>query len=81
LNISLPEIIYGSGSEIFSRSPIAVADSAVLFLYINFSVRHRDIHGYIAMLMDLPSLTALKALIGKMIERATVESTPNHATH
>jgi len=81
LNVSLPEIIYGSGSDIFSRSPISVTDSAVLFLYINFSVRHRDIHGYIAMLMDLPSLTALKALIGKMIERATVESTSNHATH
>ena len=79
LNISLPEIIHGSGSEIFARSQLLEADTAVLFLYINFSVRDRDIHGYIAMLMDLPSLTALKALIGRMIERAGGESTPDHA--
>jgi chemotaxis protein CheC len=41
----------------------------VLFLYINFSVHDRDIRGYIAMLMDLPSLTALQALIGDFIAR------------
>lgn len=81
LKISLPEIIYGSGNEIFRRSSVSPEDSAVLFLYINFSVRHRDIQGYIAMLMDLPSLTALKALIGKMIERTTGESASHHATH
>jgi chemotaxis protein CheC len=41
----------------------------VLFLYINFSVRNKDIRGYIAMLMDLPSLEALKALIAGFIDR------------
>ena len=45
----------------------------MLFLYINFSVSGRDIRGYIAMLMDLPSLAALKALIGDFIERVTAE--------
>jgi chemotaxis protein CheC len=41
----------------------------VLFLYINFAVSERDIRGYIAMIMDLPSLEALKVLVGEFIER------------
>ena len=41
----------------------------MLFLYIDFAVRKRDIRGYIAMLMDLPSLQALKALLAEFIER------------
>jgi chemotaxis protein CheC len=45
------------------------SDGLVLFLYINFSVRNKDIRGYIAMLMDLPSLTALKVLIAGFIDR------------
>ena len=33
-----------------------------MFLYINFAIRERDIRGYIAMLMDMPSLAALQLL-------------------
>ena len=32
----------------------------MLFLYINFWMHSRDIRGYIAMIMDLPSLAALR---------------------
>ena len=49
-------------------------DALVLFLYINFAVRERDIRGYIAMLMDLPSLESLKTLIDGFIERALGET-------
>ena len=69
LKISLPEILHGSGLEIFELSGAPESEAAVLFLYINFSVKDRDIQGYIAMLMDLPSLAALKLLVGKLIER------------
>jgi PAS domain-containing protein len=41
----------------------------VLFLYINFSIRDRDIRGYIAMLMDLPALAAMRSLIADFIKR------------
>ena len=51
-----------------------VEDSFVLFLYINFSVRDRDIRGYIAMIMDLPSLDLLKQLIAAFIERVTQDT-------
>ena len=43
------------------------ADGLVLFLYINFSVRERDLRGYIAMMMDMPSLASLKDLLGHFI--------------
>lgn len=71
LKISLPEVIYGEGSELFDTSADSGDRSSVLFVYINFSVRNRDIQGYIAMVMDLPSLIALKELVGLFIQRAT----------
>ena len=47
-----------------------------MFLYIDFTVRERDINGYIAMLMDMPSLAALKGLLGGFIERTAGEMAP-----
>lgn len=69
LTISLPEIIRGSGTDLFELAGVSVQESVALFLYIDFAVRDRDIRGYIAMLMDLPALAALKNLIGELIER------------
>jgi chemotaxis protein CheC len=69
LSISLPEVLRGDGPRLFALTQESSADRLVLFLYINFSVRNRDIRGYIAMLMDLPSLTTLKELIADFIKR------------
>jgi chemotaxis protein CheC len=69
LTVSLPEVFRGDSARMFAISQDRPTDGLVLFLYINFSVRNRDIRGYIAMLMDLPSLTALKELIAGFIER------------
>jgi chemotaxis protein CheC len=68
LEISLPEVIRGDGARLFSLTQERPEDGLVLFLYINFSVRNKDIRGYIAMLMDLPSLAALKELIASFID-------------
>jgi chemotaxis protein CheC len=73
LKMSLPEILRGAGPEFFELAPPPAAGDVVLFLYINFAVSERDIRGYIAMLMDMPSLAALKILLGEFIERATGE--------
>jgi len=48
----------------------------VLFLYINFRVNERDIRGYIAMLMDLSSLEALRQLLRDLIRRTIGEVPP-----
>jgi chemotaxis protein CheC len=69
LNISLPSVIRGDGAQLFNPPQGQSSDGLVLFLYINFSVRNRDIRGYIAMLLDLPSLETLKQLIAEFIER------------
>jgi chemotaxis protein CheC len=69
LAMSLPEVIRGDGSTLFHLAPGIPDGGVVLFLYINFAINDRDIRGYIAMLMDLPSLQALKGLIADFIER------------
>lgn len=79
LRISLPEVIRGTGADLFDVAEGAgTDDDAVLFLYIDFAVRQRDLRGYIAMLMDLPAMAALKRLIGELIER-TAGVTESHA--
>ena len=69
LTLSLPTVLRGSGSDLFQPSEEPDGEGLVLFLYINFSVRDRDIRGYIAMLMDLPALAAMRVLIGEFIGR------------
>ena len=71
LKMSLPEILRGEGPEFFNLAPPPEAGDVVLFLYINFAVHERDIRGYIAMLMDMPSLAALQLLLREFIERET----------
>lgn len=69
LKMSLPEVVRGSGDDLFRDETVSEQGGLVLFLYINFTVRDQDIRGYIAMLMDLPSLASLKVLIGDFINR------------
>jgi chemotaxis protein CheC len=69
LKMSLPEILRGEASQFFSLPPPPHGGNLVLFVYINFAVQQHDIKGYIAMLMDMPSLTALKVLLDEFIER------------
>lgn len=71
LKISLPEVLRGETSEFFNLQPPPEAGDTVMFIYINFAVRHRNIDGYIAMLMDMPSLAAMKILLGDFIRRTT----------
>jgi chemotaxis protein CheC len=71
LTMSLPQVIRGNGTGLFELIHPAPEgeEGVVLFLYINFAINNRDIRGYIAMLMDLPSLDALRLLIAEFIRR------------
>ena len=73
LEMSLPKVLRGDGFRLFEYNeddPEGYGEGAVvLFLYINFAINDRDIRGYIAMLMDLPSLETLRALIRDFIAR------------
>lgn len=69
LNMSLPTVLRGTGEELFTVKCPPPDQGLVLFFFINFAVEGRDIRGYIAMLMDVPSLASLKGLIGDFISR------------
>jgi chemotaxis protein CheC len=71
LRISLPEVLRGESSRFFELEPPPQGGTTVLFIYINFSIRRRAIDGYIAMMMDMPSLAALKNLLRGLISRAS----------
>jgi chemotaxis protein CheC len=69
LTMTIPVVIRGDSATLFEVWRDAPPDAPVLFLYIDFTVRDRNISGYIAMLMNIPSLVALKELITAFIER------------
>ncbi len=43
----------------------------VLFLHIKFEIRQKQIGGYVALLMDVPSLDELRALIADFVKSIT----------
>ncbi len=67
LTMTIPEVLRGSGAMLFEVNEDSPSDGLVLFLYIDFAVRKHDIRGYIAMIMDLPSLGVLKELLEEFI--------------
>lgn len=69
LTMTIPEILRGSGDVLFEVRGDGSADGLVLFLYIDFAVRRRDIRGYIAMMMDIPSLEIMRDLLRQFIDR------------
>lgn len=74
LKMSLPHVRRGDSHLLFEVLPGATEEGYVLFLYINFSVKEHDIRGYIAMIMDLPSMERLKQHIADFIDRVMTES-------
>jgi chemotaxis protein CheC len=69
VHMSIPRILRRDGASLFAPPDPPQAAGAVLFLYINFAIHDRDIRGYIAVLMDVPSLSALREVIGGFIAK------------
>jgi chemotaxis protein CheC len=67
LDMSLPRVMRGSSQVVLLSASESDPGEIVLFLTIEFSVRARNINGYIALLMDFPSLSTVKVLIGDYI--------------
>lgn len=78
LKMSLPEILRGDASKFFSLAPAPEAGEVVMLLYIDFALRSRDIRGYIAMLMDMPSLAVMKVMLREFIDRTAGGVVPLH---
>ena len=69
LTMTVPEVMRGTGASLFEVDGADEIEGLVLFLYIDFGVRRHDIRGYIAMIMDIPSLSILKGLLDEFIAR------------
>ncbi len=69
LQMSLPVVVRGDGKHVF-----AVGESArtfVLFLRIRFEISHKEIQGYVALLMDIPSIEELRSLVADFVINVT----------
>jgi chemotaxis protein CheC len=69
LEISTPALVEGDAADLMLR----VSSVGVVFVYVNFVLRGRQVRGYIALLMDLAAFTALKRLVGDFIRREADE--------
>ncbi len=67
MRMSLPAIVRGDGATLFEAAGAAPGETFVLFLYIDFNIKKRDVRGFIALLMDLPSIAALKDIVHDFI--------------
>jgi chemotaxis protein CheC len=67
MRVSLPAIVRGDGATLFELKGAASEGSFVLFLYIDFDIKKHNVHGFVALLMDLPSIAALKAIVHDFI--------------
>jgi chemotaxis protein CheC len=66
IRMSLPSVIRGSGARLFAEQ--GAASNLILLLYIDFIIRDRNFRGFIALLMDLPAITALKGIVRDFIK-------------
>ena len=73
LTMSIPIVGRARSSALFNAEEPEPEEGSVLFLYINFSVRDRNLRGYIAMVMDMPSLAALRELLREFIAEVVGE--------
>jgi chemotaxis protein CheC len=67
LKMSLPIVIRGDSNHMFESA----TSSLVLFLHIKFDIRQKEIGGYVALLMDIPSLDELRSLIADFVKSIT----------
>ena len=67
MRMSLPSIVRGDGDTLFDVRE-GSSDGLVLFLYIDFTIKSRDVRGFIALLMGLPSIAALKDIVRDFID-------------
>src|ERR1700728_344037 len=67
LKMSLPVVIRGDGKRMFEST----TSTLVLFLHIKFEIHQKQIGGYVALLMDIPSIDELRSLIAGFVESLT----------
>lgn len=68
LKMSLPTVVRGNSAQMFKSDE---NQNLVLFLHIRFEISKKEIRGYVALLMDIPSVEELRILISDFISNVT----------
>jgi chemotaxis protein CheC len=68
LKMSLPTVVRGDSRQMFKSDD---NQNLVLFLHIKFEISTKEIRGYVALLMDIPSVGELRLLIADFVANAT----------
>jgi chemotaxis protein CheC len=68
LKMSLPVVLRGDGVQMLKGDE---AQKLVLFLHIRFEISQKEIRGYVALLMDIPSIAELRSLIAEFVIEVT----------
>lgn len=76
LKMSLPIVIRGDGKRVFESA----TSTLVLFLHIKFEIHQKQIGGYVALLMDIPSIDELRSLIAGFVGSLTQDENTKAAT-
>jgi chemotaxis protein CheC len=69
LPVSLPTVVRGDSKRVFEVEESGT--TFVLFLRIKFEINHFQMHGYIALLMEVPSVVELRSLVADFVINVT----------
>jgi chemotaxis protein CheC len=75
LKMSLPVVVRGDSRRMFES--VEAQKNLILFLHIRFEISKKEIRGYVALLMDIPSIEVLRLLIADFVTRVTQVNDPN----
>ncbi|MCW2248634.1 chemotaxis protein CheC [Azospirillum fermentarium] len=68
IEATLPHCFQGGGERIFKRTIRDDDDGIILFTSIDFSIRDRDIGGFIILLMDLNAISNLRNAVARYVD-------------
>jgi chemotaxis protein CheC len=69
LRMSLPVVVRGDSRRMFES--VGTSENLILFLHIRFEISKKEIKGYVALLMDIPSIDELRSLIADFVISVT----------
>jgi chemotaxis protein CheC len=70
LPVSVPVVVRGDSKRVFEVEESGT--TFVLFLRIKFEINHFQMHGYIALLMEVPSIVELRSLVADFVIEVTL---------
>jgi chemotaxis protein CheC len=65
LKMSLPVVVRGDSRRVLES--VRAQENLILFLHIKFEISKKEIGGYVALMMDIPSIDELRSLIADFV--------------